>query len=123
MFIAAIARLKYDPHKKSLFDGKLGIWPVVSYEPAKRALKTDPLGVDKGWLATAVRSTLHMLNTITCFMPTNLKYVVMDVVDAQSNICDAVLANILAEHLIFTMCFVMKSVKKRTSYMNADTIC
>lgn len=44
MFFTAVARPKWDPHKKRLFDGKIGIWPFVTTEPAPRASKNRPRG-------------------------------------------------------------------------------
>ena len=35
MFLCAIARLHYDPCAKYFWDGKLGIWPIGDWEPAK----------------------------------------------------------------------------------------
>ena len=36
MFMAAVAWPRYDPHQKTMINGKIGIWPFVTYEPAKR---------------------------------------------------------------------------------------
>ncbi|TBU09871.1 hypothetical protein CWI38_2100p0010, partial [Hamiltosporidium tvaerminnensis] len=33
MFMAAVARPRYDAHRKLYFDGKIGIWPFVYQEP------------------------------------------------------------------------------------------
>jgi hypothetical protein len=44
MFIAAVARPRWDPNRKGMFDGKLGIWPFVYQEEAKRASKNRPRG-------------------------------------------------------------------------------
>lgn len=44
MFLAAVARPKYDHHRKTMFNGKIGIWPFVVKEPAKRASKNRPAG-------------------------------------------------------------------------------
>lgn len=53
MFLCAVARPRYDYHRKRMFDGKLGIWPFITKEPAKRrsinrergTLVTKPLNV------------------------------------------------------------------------------
>jgi hypothetical protein len=37
MFLAAIARPRFDSQKNELFSGKIGIWPFVTQEPAKRS--------------------------------------------------------------------------------------
>ncbi|KAF0707394.1 hypothetical protein AaE_013625, partial [Aphanomyces astaci] len=44
MFLAAVARPRYDFHKKSYFDGKLGIWPFIERVPAQRGSKHRPKG-------------------------------------------------------------------------------
>lgn len=44
MFLAAVARPRYDPQKKKQFDGKIGIWPFVVQEPAKRNSKNREKG-------------------------------------------------------------------------------
>ncbi|KAF0685579.1 Aste57867_22566 [Aphanomyces stellatus] len=54
MFLAAVARPRYDPHRRREFDGKIGIWPFVHRTPAKRTSKnrvedtveTKPQNVD-----------------------------------------------------------------------------
>ncbi|ETV69001.1 hypothetical protein H257_15151 [Aphanomyces astaci] len=54
MFLAAVARPRYDPHKKKMFDGKIGIWPFVkklaalrmSKNRLKGALEFKPHNVD-----------------------------------------------------------------------------
>ena len=55
MFIAAIARQRWDYSRNKWFDGKLGVWPFVEYLPAKRSSKNrsagmlvpNPVNVDK----------------------------------------------------------------------------
>ncbi|KAH9079770.1 hypothetical protein Ae201684P_010209 [Aphanomyces euteiches] len=44
MFLAAVARPRFDPHKKQFFDGKIGIWPFVSQVEAVRSSKNRPRG-------------------------------------------------------------------------------
>jgi hypothetical protein len=44
MFMAADARPRYDFNKKRIFDGKIGIWPFVVKEPAKRFSKNRSRG-------------------------------------------------------------------------------
>ena len=48
MFMAAVAKPRYDPNRKTMFNGKIGIWPFVTHELAKRNIKN---GI-KGTLAT-----------------------------------------------------------------------
>ena len=44
MFMAAVARPRYNPNKKALFNGKIGIWPFVYKEPATRNSKNRAKG-------------------------------------------------------------------------------
>jgi hypothetical protein len=44
MFLAAVARPRFDPHTKRVFDGKVGIWPFVETVAAKRTSKNRPKG-------------------------------------------------------------------------------
>ncbi len=44
MFMAAVARPRYDHHRKHRFDGKIGIWPFTYQESAKRNSKNRPKG-------------------------------------------------------------------------------
>ncbi|ETV78383.1 hypothetical protein H257_07943 [Aphanomyces astaci] len=44
MFLAAVARPRYDFQKKSMFDGKIGIWPFVVQLPAQRNSKNRVKG-------------------------------------------------------------------------------
>ncbi|ETV89236.1 hypothetical protein H257_00592 [Aphanomyces astaci] len=36
MFLAAVARPRFDPHTRRVFDGKIGVWPFVEVVAAKR---------------------------------------------------------------------------------------
>ena len=44
MFLCAVAHPHFNPSVKSWWDGKLGIWPIGDWEPAKRASKNRPRG-------------------------------------------------------------------------------
>jgi len=44
MFLCAIARPRWDPHKKQWWDGKIGMWPFTYTEAAKRKSKNCPKG-------------------------------------------------------------------------------
>ncbi|KAH9109886.1 hypothetical protein LEN26_013915 [Aphanomyces euteiches] len=44
MFLAAFARPRYDQATNQFFDGKLGMWPFVIQEPAKRTSKNRARG-------------------------------------------------------------------------------
>ncbi|MCP4502171.1 MAG: hypothetical protein GY822_19615, partial [Deltaproteobacteria bacterium] len=44
MFVCAVARPRFDTRDNQHFDGKLGIWPFVVREPAKRGSRNRPKG-------------------------------------------------------------------------------
>lgn len=44
MFLAAIARPRYDYNRKQPFSGKLGIWPIVEVVNAARSSRNRPAG-------------------------------------------------------------------------------
>ncbi|ETV65121.1 hypothetical protein H257_18078 [Aphanomyces astaci] len=44
MFLAAVARPRFDHTKKAYFDGKVGVWPFVVVQPAKRNSKNRAKG-------------------------------------------------------------------------------
>ena len=44
MFLCAVVRPRYDTIKNAWFDGKIGIWPIGKWEPAKRSLKKQAKG-------------------------------------------------------------------------------
>ena len=44
MFLCPVARPQYYPCVKSWWDGKLGIWPIGDWEPAKQKSKNRPKG-------------------------------------------------------------------------------
>ena len=44
MFLRAVARPRFSPCSNSWWDGRLGIWPIGDWEPAKWKLKNRPKG-------------------------------------------------------------------------------
>ncbi|KAF0719487.1 hypothetical protein AaE_010451 [Aphanomyces astaci] len=44
MFLTAVARPRYDHGSKTMWDGKIGMWPFVSEVPAQRTSKNRPRG-------------------------------------------------------------------------------
>ena len=40
MFLCAVVRPQYNPCAESWWDGKLGIWPIGDWEPAKKSQRT-----------------------------------------------------------------------------------
>ena len=45
MFLCAVARPRYNMRKNAWFDGKIGIWPIGRWEPAKRSSKKRAKGM------------------------------------------------------------------------------
>lgn len=46
MFLVAIARPKYDHRNRVIFDGKIGLWPVIEARKAMRNSKNRAAGTD-----------------------------------------------------------------------------
>ena len=44
MFLCAVARIRYAMRRNAWFDGKIGIWPIGKWEPAKRSSKKHANG-------------------------------------------------------------------------------
>ena len=44
MFLAAVARPRWDFHKRGMWDGKVGIWPFVQIKPAQKDSANRPKG-------------------------------------------------------------------------------
>ena len=44
MFLSAVAKPRYDPHRKVMWDGKLGLWPFAKQVPAQRSSANRPAG-------------------------------------------------------------------------------
>ncbi|KAF0717578.1 Aste57867_2223 [Aphanomyces stellatus] len=44
LFLAAIARPRFDEERGANFDGKIGMWPIVKYQPAVRTSRNCPAG-------------------------------------------------------------------------------
>lgn len=59
MFMAAVARPRFDYAKKQYFDGKVGIWPFVYQEPAKRNSKNRVKG-------SLVTKHIESINAVEC---------------------------------------------------------
>ena len=45
MFLCAVATPRYDTNKNAWFDGKIGIWPIGKWEPAKWSSKKHAKGI------------------------------------------------------------------------------
>lgn len=61
MFLAAVARPRFDAEKNITFDGKIGIFPFVTEKPAERSSVNRP----KGTMETKVLPTPRRLVVIT----------------------------------------------------------
>lgn len=59
MFMAAVARPRYDSARKQYFNGKIGLWPFVYKEPAKRTSKNRGRG-------TMVTKNIESINAAEC---------------------------------------------------------
>lgn len=60
MFLAAIARPRFDSEGNIRFSGKVGIWPFVTKEPARRSSVNRPAGTIETKVMTLVgRSTIR----------------------------------------------------------------
>lgn len=44
MFIAAVAKPRWDSITNTMFDGKIGLWPIIDYIPAQRNSRNRPKG-------------------------------------------------------------------------------
>lgn len=44
MFLAAVLRSRWNPHKTCIFDVKFGIWPLVTQTPAQENSKNRTKG-------------------------------------------------------------------------------
>ena len=59
MFLAAVARPRFDHSRNKFFDGKVGIWPFVVREPAQRKSKNREAG-------TLVTKPINVTKEIYC---------------------------------------------------------
>eukprot|EP00559_Dactyliosolen_fragilissimus_P006415 CAMPEP_0184857158 /NCGR_PEP_ID=MMETSP0580-20130426/2320_1 /TAXON_ID=1118495 /ORGANISM="Dactyliosolen fragilissimus" /LENGTH=508 /DNA_ID=CAMNT_0027352589 /DNA_START=6 /DNA_END=1532 /DNA_ORIENTATION=+ len=55
MFMATVARPRWDHNRRCLFDGKIGLWPFVNVEAAKRNSVNRPKGTLETKAMTSVR--------------------------------------------------------------------
>lgn len=54
-FLAVVARPRFDPIRNEMFSGKIGIFPFVTIEPAKRKSKNRPAGTLETKTLTVVK--------------------------------------------------------------------
>ena len=59
MFLAAVARPRWDAHRNQQFNGKLGIWPFITTEAAKRSSRNRSAG-------TLVTKSMTSVTNVEC---------------------------------------------------------
>ena len=68
MFLCAVARPRYDTRKNAWFDGKIGIWPIGKWEPAKWSLKKRVKGTPV-WKNQCITRDVYREYLIQKFLP------------------------------------------------------
>ena len=58
MFLCAVAKPRYDPHRKAMWDGKIGMWPIAELVPAKRTSKNRERGTLE-WKPVSVNKDVY----------------------------------------------------------------
>ena len=68
MFLCAVARPRYDTNKNAWFDGKIGIWPIGKWEPAKQSSKKHAKGTPV-WKNQCITQDVYHEYLIQKFLP------------------------------------------------------
>ncbi len=68
IFLAATAKPRRDPSRKTYWDGKIGIWPFARQEPAKRSSVNRPAGTME-WKTYGVNRDEYMKMMIEKVLP------------------------------------------------------
>ena len=68
MFLCAVARPRYDTNKNAWFDGKIGIWPIGKWEPAKQSSKKCAKGMPV-WKNQCITRDVYCEYLIQKFLP------------------------------------------------------
>ena len=68
MFLCAVARPRYNTNKNAWFDGKIGIWPIGKWEPAKQSLKKQAKGMPV-WKNQCITLDVYHEYLIEKFLP------------------------------------------------------
>ena len=68
MFLCAVARPRYDTRRNAWFDGKIGIWPIGKWEPAKRSSKKRAKGMPV-WKNQCITRDIYHKYLIEKFLP------------------------------------------------------
>ena len=67
-FLCAVARPRYDTNNNAWFDGKIGIWPIGKWEPAKWSLKKRAKGMPV-WKNQCITRDVYCEYLIQKFLP------------------------------------------------------
>jgi hypothetical protein len=68
MFLCAIARPRWDPHARKMWDGKLGMWPIGYYGKAMRTSVNRPAGT-RVWKSTSMDYATFRMMIIDDLIP------------------------------------------------------
>ena len=68
MFLCVVARPRYDTRRNAWFDGKIGIWPIGKWEPAKRSSKKHAKGMPV-WKNQCITRDVYHEYLIERFLP------------------------------------------------------
>ena len=68
MLLCAVARPRYDTNKNTWFDGKIGIWPIGKWEPAKQSSKKHAKGTPV-WKNQCITQDVYCEYLIQKFLP------------------------------------------------------
>ena len=68
MFLCVVARPRYDTRRNAWFDGKIGIWPIGKWEPAKRSSKKCAKGTPV-WKNQCITRDVYCEYLIEKFLP------------------------------------------------------
>ena len=68
MFLCAVARPRYDTRRNAWLDGKIGIWPIGKWEPAKRSSKKCAKGTPV-WKNQCITRDVYREYLIQKFLP------------------------------------------------------
>ena len=68
MFLCVVARPRYDTRRNTWFNGKIGIWPIRKWEPAKRSSKKHTKGMPV-WKNQCITRDVYREYLIQKFLP------------------------------------------------------
>ena len=94
MFLAALARPRFGEDGELLFDGKIGIWPIVTYEMAQHASQNHSAGTiiakPRSLSRSVYREVLleHVLPAIKQKWPSHNKNIILQQDGAKAHILE-----------------------------------